>query len=83
MEDDADGALTSGVEFHPEWMLHPGGIDAEEFATALSDQTEYELPATLGRHGGGSYLAKGLADVCQQCRLLACSVRRDGPDLLQ
>ena len=28
--------------FYPEWMLDLGGIDVEEIATALADQTDYE-----------------------------------------
>ena len=32
----------AGLGFYPEWMLDLGGIDVEEVATALADQTDYE-----------------------------------------
>jgi len=32
----------AGLGFYPEWMLDLGGIDVEEIATALADQTDHE-----------------------------------------
>ena len=32
----------AGLGFYPEWMLDLSGIDVEEIATALADQTDYE-----------------------------------------